>query len=179
MCSASATNGDFPFIIRLRLEYVISIIGTASTKNGSNTARAAPFITPAIDSVASRNPENRAPESPINIFAGLKLYVRNANIEPARIKAISAVIGWAGLTATAIMTRPLRNWSVPLIMMRPTVMRFSFWATRTAETGTAGTLRRYITRWLICSRIRIMPEGRKAHSVSWRADDARARPAAA
>ena len=105
MCSASATNGDFPFIILLRLEYVISIIGTASTRNGSRTAIAAPFITPAIESVASRKPENRAPESPINIFAGLKLKVRKASIEPARINAISAVIGWAGVTATAIKAR--------------------------------------------------------------------------
>ena len=41
MCSASATKGDFPFIILRKLEYVISIIGTASTKNGNNIASVA------------------------------------------------------------------------------------------------------------------------------------------
>lgn len=97
-----SNNGDLPFIILLRLEYVISIIGTARTRNGKSTASAAPFITPAIDNVASKKPENKAPESPINIFAGLKLKVRKASIEPASINAIRAVIGCAGLTATAI-----------------------------------------------------------------------------
>ena len=101
MCSASATKGDEPFNILLKLEYVISIIGTARTKKGNNIAKVAHFITPAIDKVASKNPENKAPESPINIFAGLKLKVKNANIEPAKIKAIKAVIGCAGVIATA------------------------------------------------------------------------------
>ena len=32
--TASATKVDFPFIILLKLEYVISIIWTANTKNG-------------------------------------------------------------------------------------------------------------------------------------------------
>ena len=105
MCSASATKGDFPFIILLKLEYVISIIGTANTKNGKSTARAAPFITPAIDNVANKKPENNAPESPINIFAGLKLNVKNASIDPARINAIKAVIGCAGVIATAIKAK--------------------------------------------------------------------------
>ena len=71
----------------------MSIIGTARTKNGNNIAKVAPVITPAIDNVASKNPENNAPESPINIFAGLKLKVKNANIEPAKMNAINAVIG--------------------------------------------------------------------------------------
>ncbi len=43
--------------------------------------------------VASKNPENKAPESPMNIFAGLKLNVKNASMEPAKINAINAVIG--------------------------------------------------------------------------------------
>ena len=37
----------------------------------------------------------------MKIFAGLKLNVKNANIEPARIKAIRAMIGCAGVIATA------------------------------------------------------------------------------
>ena len=102
MCSASATNGDLPFKILLIVEKVTSIIGTAKTTNGKIIASAAAFITPVIESVASKNPENNAPESPIKIFAGLKLYVKNANIEPARINAISALIALGGVIATAI-----------------------------------------------------------------------------
>ena len=105
MCSASATNGDVPFNILRILEKVISIIGTARTKNGNKTANAAPFITPAIDRVESKKPENNAPESPINIFAGLKLNVKNASMDPAKINAIKAVIGWAGVIATDIKAK--------------------------------------------------------------------------
>ena len=50
-------------------------------------------------------------------------------------------------TGMAIMIRLSQSWSAPSVMMRPTVTRFSFWEMHTAETGTAGTLRRYITRW--------------------------------
>ena len=67
--------------------------GKMKTKNGNKTAKVAPFITPAIERVASKKPEKSAPESPINIFAGLKLKVRNASIEPAKINAIKAVFG--------------------------------------------------------------------------------------
>ena len=102
MCSASATNGDLPFKILLIEENVISIIGTASTTKGKIIAKAAAFITPVIERVASKNPENNAPESPIKIFAGLKLYVKNASIDPARINAINALIGLGGTIATAI-----------------------------------------------------------------------------
>ena len=105
ICSASATNGDLPLKIRLRLEYVISAIGTANTKNGKSIASVALFITPVIDIEASINPENSAPESPINIFAGLKLKVKNAIIEPARINPISALIGFGGVIASAIIAR--------------------------------------------------------------------------
>ena len=65
--------------IRLRLAKVISIIGTARTRNGNKIARVATFITPVIEIVASKNPENNAPLSPIKIFAGLKLNVKNAS----------------------------------------------------------------------------------------------------
>lgn len=69
--------------------------------NGKSTANVAPFITPVIDNEASKKPENNAPESPINIFAGLKLNVKNANIEPARINAINALIELGGRIAKA------------------------------------------------------------------------------
>ena len=82
--------------ILLKLEYVISIIGTAKTIKGNNIASVATFITPVIEIAASKNPENNAPLSPINIFAGLKLKVKNASIAPARIKPIRALIGFAG-----------------------------------------------------------------------------------
>ena len=109
MCSASATKGEEPFMILRKLEYVMSIIGTANTRNGSNIANVAPFITPAIDKVASKKPENKAPESPIKIFAGLKLNVKNANIEPAKINAINAVIGCAGVIATATKANAIES----------------------------------------------------------------------
>ena len=103
ICSASATNGEVPLKILLNDEYVISIIGTAKTTKGSNIASVANFIpiTPVIDIAASKNPENKDPLSPINIFAGLKLNVKNASIEPARMNPISAIIGWAGVIETA------------------------------------------------------------------------------
>lgn len=105
MCSASATNGDVPFKIRLKLEKVISIIGTARTTNGKKIAKVAVFITPVIDSDANKNPANNAPESPIKIFAGLKLYAKNASIEPAKMNAIKALIGFAGVVATATIAK--------------------------------------------------------------------------
>ena len=54
-----------------------------------------------IDNDASKKPENNAPESPMNIFAGLKLKVKNASIEPARINAIKALIEFGGRIANA------------------------------------------------------------------------------
>lgn len=105
MCSASATNGDLPLAILLKDEKVISIIGTAKTIKGKRIANVAAFITPVIDIVASKNPENNAPLSPINIFAGLKLYVKNASIEPAKINPIKALIGLGGVIATAIIAK--------------------------------------------------------------------------
>src|SRR5574344_48765 len=83
----------------------MSIIGTARTINGNIIAKAADFITPVIESVASKNPENNEPESPINILAGLKLKVKNANVEPAKINAIKALIGLGGIIATAIIPK--------------------------------------------------------------------------
>ena len=105
MCSASATKGDWPLHILLKLAQVMSIIGTANTTKGNKIASVATFITPVIDIVASKNPENRVPLSPINIFAGLKLNVKNASIEPARIKPINALIGLGGQTVIAKIAR--------------------------------------------------------------------------
>ena len=70
-----------------------------------------------IDIVASKNPANNAPLSPIKIFAGLKLKVKNASIEPARIKPIKALIGFGGdkviartasVIALTVTTEPAR-----------------------------------------------------------------------
>ena len=77
------------------------MIGTAKTTKGNNIASVATFMTPVIDIAASKNPENNAPLSPINIFAGLKLNVKNASIEPANIKPIKALIGLGGLSVIA------------------------------------------------------------------------------
>lgn len=91
--------------ILLKDEKVISIIGTAKTIKGKRIANVAAFITPVIDIVASKKPENNAPLSPMNIFAGLKLYVKNASIEPAKINPIKALIGLGGVIATAIIAK--------------------------------------------------------------------------
>ena len=46
-----------------------------------------------IDIIDNENPKKLEPVSPTKVFAGLKLNVKNASIEPARINAIKAVIG--------------------------------------------------------------------------------------
>lgn len=69
-CSASGVNGDTPFAILLKEENVMSTIGTARIKNGTNIVNSGDFITPVIDKVASKNPANNEPESPIKILAG-------------------------------------------------------------------------------------------------------------
>ena len=91
--------------ILLKEENVMSIIGTDKIKNGTNIVSSGDFITPVIERVASKNPANKAPESPINIFAGWKLYVKNASIAPAKINAINALIAFVGVIATAINPR--------------------------------------------------------------------------
>ena len=70
-----------PLKILLNDENVISIIGTAKTIKGNNIATVATFITPVIEIAASKKPENREPLSPINIFAGLKLKVKELKVE--------------------------------------------------------------------------------------------------
>ena len=127
MCSASATNGDFPFAIRLKLAYVISIIGTAKTTNGNKIESVATFITPVIEIVASKNPANNAPLSPIKIFAGLKLKVKNANIEPARINPINALIGFGGLSVIARIAK-VRAFTVTTDPAKPSTPSIKFTA---------------------------------------------------
>ena len=48
------------------------LIGTDNINNGTKASVEA-WIIPVTDNVAIKNPAKSAPESPINIFAGLKL----------------------------------------------------------------------------------------------------------
>ena len=57
--------------MRRMLENATSKIGTARMRSGKYISEGPLFIMPVILSVASIKPAKSAPESPINIFAGL------------------------------------------------------------------------------------------------------------
>ena len=67
----SAPQGGRRYLSRFMITNEVSRIGTASTSSGATSVMAAAVLsTPSIDSVASRKPSARAPESPMKIFAG-------------------------------------------------------------------------------------------------------------
>jgi hypothetical protein len=65
----------------------MSTMGKPRASRGTSIAMAVPPLlapAPKIEIVASRNPRNMLPASPIKIVAGLKLWMRNPRIAPPR-----------------------------------------------------------------------------------------------
>ena len=70
-CVRSAVYSGCRYLSRLAKTNDVSTIGIASTTSGKNRATvAAVFRRPWIDTAASTNPSNIAPESPMKIRAG-------------------------------------------------------------------------------------------------------------
>lgn len=83
---------DFPLIIRLTMANNVSNIGNPKTINGAIiTIAVYVFATPIIEIIDKEKPKKFDPVSPINVFAGLKLYGKNPTIPPAN--AVIKIIG--------------------------------------------------------------------------------------
>lgn len=94
MSGLKTAFSDFPLTILLTIANKVSNIGRARTINGATkTIAVYVFATPSIDIIAKLKPKNCAPTSPMNVFAGLKLYGKNPSIAPAK-----AVINTVAIT---------------------------------------------------------------------------------
>ena len=72
----------------------VSRIGTASTSSGKNRATvAAVFSSPSTETAASTNPSSIAPESPMKIRAGKKLWRRKPSVAPRTIAERTPAFG--------------------------------------------------------------------------------------
>ena len=83
-CERSAVEIDWWYFSRFSTTNDVSMIGTASTSNGRNrTTVDAVFNKPATEIDASVNPSTSAPESPMKIRAGKKLWRRKPTHAPS------------------------------------------------------------------------------------------------
>ena len=84
-------------------ENAVSNSGSPTTRNGTaNEMTAYHLKRPMIETVASTYPRRSAPVSPINIFAGLRLYGRKPMQEPASAAVMMATL--ISATTSAIMS---------------------------------------------------------------------------
>src|SRR4051812_14948664 len=79
---------------RFAITNPVSMIGTASTSKGKNRATvAAVFRRPSTETAASEKPSSIAPESPMKILAGKKLWRRKPRQAPRMIAENAAAVG--------------------------------------------------------------------------------------
>jgi hypothetical protein len=107
----------------------VSMIGSPSANIGINMANpVGAFVELFRDNIASINPSNKLPESPRNILAGLKLYLRNPSREPTNKIVILAVarsprkIAIGAIVNAAIIATPDASPSRPSIRFRAFVI---------------------------------------------------------
>ena len=101
MCLLSALNGCWPLPSLLPIAQRVSKIGTPKIRIGTIMATTrVVFKTPMVAAVARTKPKSSEPESPRNILAGEKLYLKKASEAEARANNNIAAPIWWVLKAT-------------------------------------------------------------------------------
>ena len=107
---------DFPFTILLTIANNTSNIGNPNTITGNTiTANVYVLAIPKIDTIANINPKKFEPVSPINVFAGEKLYGKNPTNAPANAVINTIDISYDSFSTNIISTAGPPNLGIAFL----------------------------------------------------------------
>ncbi len=102
-CVLSGAVIGIRYLSRRATTKPVSRIGTASTSSGKNRATvAAVFSSPSTETAASEKPSSIAPESPMKMRAGKKLWRRKPRVAPKTIAVKAAAVGLPSESSIAV-----------------------------------------------------------------------------